>query len=137
MSAQNIYTFLDKVRCPEDGSGELVTKYLDELFSRISNEVVELNQPVDWLVVKSEGLSGCVFGSHSFFLGRLEKSLKEKSGKNISVIADGSILVGASTSKDSVREWIEGNMEIRGLNLNYINTHPFPTFVGYHLNMRE
>jgi hypothetical protein len=132
---QNIYTVSDSVHCPY-GEGEIITNYLNDLFTRVSSDIVKLGQPVDWLIVKSDSLEDVTFSSHSFFEELLEKKLKEHD-KDISVLKGHSRAFGGAIGNHTIREWIYDTLNPKKLlDLNYLNNPWLKTsFVGYHLDM--
>jgi hypothetical protein len=135
---QNIYTISDYFICPE-GEGEgIVHNYLEGLFSRLSNRIISLNKPVDWLVVKSDSLEDVTFSSSGFFEEMLESKLQENNS-NFLVFRYHAIGAGGNISNANIEKWVYEHINMQEeQHLVYLN-NPYLNkgFVGYHLDMRN
>ncbi|MEK6885708.1 MAG: hypothetical protein AABX17_01970 [Nanoarchaeota archaeon] len=77
MNLQRLLVVEDREYCP-DGEGELIDKYLQCVFNRISQQVTRFEQEdFNWLIINSDSLTRVMTSSRSFFVDRFSKSLKE------------------------------------------------------------
>lgn len=130
---QNVFTVSDDVYCPE-GEGKVIVDYVENLFSRVSSKVAELNGKVDWLLIKSGELGDIAFSSQWFFEENLEKKLREHD-ENISVVRMHAKGCGGAVGEDNIERWIKEKLDKEEVSLNYVNSPNlnYRGFVGYHL----
>ncbi|MBR9701375.1 hypothetical protein GOV13_00465 [Candidatus Pacearchaeota archaeon] len=134
---QNIYTVIDHSHCP-DGEGEYITKFLETLYLRISEKLTSLDNPVDWLIVKSDSLEGITWSSQGFFEEMFEKALKSNFKRDIKVIKNHSRDMGGAVGTKDIKNLVIKYLGTEEVSLNYLNRVNLGTgFVVYHLDMRN